>query len=304
MQWSTPNHFALKEINIDYAREVGLTGKGIGVAILDSGIGNHVDFRGKRNRVVAFKDCVNGKTAPYDDSSHGSHVAGIIGSNGVDINNNIIGVAPGCNLIAVKVLDAKGNGKVSHVINGLRWIVANKDKYNIRVVNISVGTPVKSRLDEESLLIQEVNKVWDAGLVVVVAAGNTGPDIMTITTPGISRKVITVGSWDKVKVRNDKDSAKVYSGRGPTVACIKKPDIVAPGTNIFSCNNTLRGYALKSGTSMSTPIVSGAVALLLEKEPQLTNKEVKIRLRDTATDLGENWRVMGSGRINIKKLLE
>lgn len=75
MQWSTPNYNALTEINIDYARELGLTGKGIGVAILDSGIGNHVDFSGKRNRVVAFKDCVNGKNTPYDDASHGSHVA-------------------------------------------------------------------------------------------------------------------------------------------------------------------------------------------------------------------------------------
>lgn len=235
---------------------------------------------------------------------HGSHVAGIIGSCGVDINNNIIGVAPECNLIAVKVLDARGNGKVSHVINGLRWVVANKDRYNIRVVNISVGTPAKSKKDEDSLLIQEVNKLWDAGLVVVVAAGNTGPDIMTITTPGISRKVITVGSWDEVKVKNSKDSAKVYSGRGPTVACIKKPDVVAPGTNIYSCSNTLRGYAIKSGTSMSTPIVSGVVALLLEQEPKLTNKDVKIRLTETATDVGEDWRVMGSGRVNIKKMLE
>jgi len=161
--------------------------------------------------------------------------------------------------------------------------------------------------------------VWDNGIVVVVAAGNNGPGPMSISTPGISRKVITVGSSDDnvaVEIFGNSKS-KDYSGRGPTPFCIKKPDIVAPGSNIISCNisryslrskdgyaNSPMMYTVKSGTSMATPVVSGAIALLLSKYPNLTNKEVKLKLRESAVDLGHHWEKQGWGLLNVRRLLE
>ena len=138
-------------------------------------------------------------------------------------------MAPGCSLISVKVLDQKGNGYATDVLTGLKWIRENRDRYNIRIVNISVGSLSRRDMTENSILVRGVNAAWDDGLVVVVAAGNHGPGRMTITTPGISRKVITVGCSDDHKEVDVMGSRMVdYSGRGPTLACVCKPDLVAP----------------------------------------------------------------------------
>lgn len=305
-------------IQLEYAHERGIYGEGVGVAILDTGIHPHPDFITGGNRIVAFHDVINGRKMPYDDNGHGTHVAGIIGGNGSESKGEYIGVAPKCNIISVKVLNHKGNGNVSDVLAGLQWVVDNKDLYNIRVVNISVGTSSTDSMDEDSALVRGVNAVWDAGIIVVVAAGNNGPKPKTISTPGISRKVITVGaSDDDIAVELAGTKAKDYSGRGPTNACIKKPDVVAPGSNIISCNvsrnrstfslfNNRRDapmYTVKSGTSMATPIVSGAIALLLSVYPYMTTQEVKIRIKNSAIDLGQPWSKQGWGLINIKELL-
>ena len=150
-----------------------------------------------------------------------------------------------------------------------------------------------------------MDAAWDAGLVVVVAAGNNGPGQRTITTPGISRKVITVGCSDDYKEVDVAGNRMIdYSGRGPTNACILKPDIVAPGSNIVSCANQSGSYTRKSGTSMSTPLVSGAVALLLEKYPEMTNLDVKLRLRERAVDLGLPRNQQGWGLLDVERLVE
>ncbi len=307
-----------------WAHEHGYYGKGIGVAVVDTGIALHKDFIEGGNRVIAFADFINHKNEPYDDNGHGTHVAGIIGGNGFSSKGKYKGIAPECNFIGVKVLDKRGDGNISDVLAGLQWIINNRRRYNIRIVNISVGTASKESLDENSLLVQGVNAVWDSGIVVVVAAGNNGPGPMSISTPGISRKVITVGSSDDnvaVEVFGS-GRTKDYSGRGPTPFCIKKPDIVAPGSNIISCNisrypaRTKNGekrhsytdipmmYTIKSGTSMATPVVAGAIALLLGAHPELTNREVKLRLRGCATNLGQHWEKQGWGLLNVRKLLE
>jgi serine protease AprX len=310
-------------IECKWAHDRGYYGQGVGVAIVDTGICLHKDFTEGGNRIVAFKDFVHGKLDPYDDNGHGSHVSGIIGGNGFSSKGKYMGIAPACNLIVIKVLDHRGDGNISDVLAGLQWILDNRKKYNIRVVNISVGTSAKDSLDENSLLVQGVNAVWDSGIVVVVAAGNNGPGPMTISTPGISRKVITVGSSDdNVSVEVFGSKTKDYSGRGPTPYCIKKPDIVAPGSNIISCNTdryTPVGrinskkyrtadfpmmYTIKSGTSMATPVVSGAIALLLSAYPKLSNRDVKLRLRKSAVDLGLKWEKQGWGLLNVKRLLE
>ena len=297
---------AIATVHGEGAHKKKITGKGIGVAILDTGITPHPDFD---NRIIGFCDFLKNRSIPYDDNGHGTHVAGIIGGSGAASEGKIVGMAPGCNLISLKVLDRKGNGSLSNVLSGLNWIVKNKDRYGIRIVNISVGALAKKGMGEDSILVRSVEEVWDQGLVVVVAAGNLGPGQSTITTPGISRKVITVGCSDDAKMVEVFGTKMVhYSGRGPTRdCCIVKPEIVAPGSNIISCNGlyqkTHNYYAVKSGTSMSTPIVSGAIALLLEKQPWLTNAEVKLKLRESCDDLGFAKCHQGWGQLNVKKLL-
>lgn len=305
-------------IHLEAAHNRGIYGEGVGVAVLDTGVFPHPDLTTGRNRIIAFYDVLNGRRYPYDDNGHGTHVCGIIAGNGYESNGEYVGVAPRCNIIGVKVLNHKGNGNVSDVLAGLQWVINNKERYNIRIVNISVGTASTDSIDENSALVKGVNAVWDAGIVVVVAAGNNGPKPKSISTPGISRKVITVGaSDDDVPVDLSGNKAKDYSGRGPTNACIKKPDVVAPGSNIVSCNVgrartnfSLFGakrdgqmYTVKSGTSMATPLVSGAIALLVSVYPEMTTQEVKLRIKNSSTDLGQPWNKQGWGLLNIKELL-
>ena len=309
-------------IGLQWAHEHGYYGENVGVAILDTGISLHNDFlvKGENRRIIAFKDFINNRPELYDDNGHGTHVAGIVGGNGYSSKGRYTGVAPKCNYIIVKVLNYKGDGNISDVLAGLQWVIDNKEKYNIRIVNISVGTATKEKADENSLLVKAVDEVWNHGIVVVVAAGNNGPGPMSISTPGISRKVITVGSSDdNITVELYGNKVTDYSGRGPTSACIKKPDIVAPGSNIVSCNAVKYGsrfrpspffksesnmlYTVKSGTSMATPIVSGAIALLLGVHPEMTNLDVKMKLKSSAKDLGYGWQKQGWGLLQIPTLL-
>lgn len=295
-------------VKAEYAWRRGITGAKTGIAILDTGIYAHTDF-GKRVR--CFEDFTQGRLGLYDDCGHGTHIAGIAAGDGAASGGYYKGIAPEAELIVCKVLDYSGNGSVDVVIRGLEWIIKNRKKYHIRVVNISVGAEVKEEDDEMGMLVQAVNAAWDAGLVVCVAAGNNGPEPYTITAPGISRKVITAGSSDDdVKVEVSGKLISDYSGRGPSYSCIIKPDLVAPGSNIHACGvkkTGLRGmrdgYVVKSGTSMSTPMVSGAAALLLSVRPELTNTEVKKRLCETASELGWESRRQGFGMLNIKSLL-
>lgn len=273
------------------------TGKGIGVAILDTGIFLHLDFR---DRITAFRDFLSSDKSrtPYDDNGHGTHVAGIIGGDGTESKGKFRGIAPGCNLIALKVLDQLGNGSEKTLLQAISWILENRELYTIRVVNISVGTTCHTSCDNRALL-DGVEKLWDENLVVVAAAGNQGPRPGSITAPGSSRKVITVGSSDLLTGKG------AVSGRGPTDACICKPDLVVPGNRVVSCaagpGNT---YGIKSGTSMSTAVISGAAARMLEKHPEMTNVEMKRLLLETADDLGYPRNLQGWGRFNLKRFME
>ena len=272
----------------------GYTGKHVGVCVLDTGIFPHIDFTG---RIFAFQDFIGHRIRPYDDNSHGTHVCGIIGGDGRASEGRIRGTAPGCSLIVLKVLDRTGNGRKEDVLQAFRWILENKRYYGIRVVNISVGTTCR-RAEDHRVLIAGVEQLWDAGLVVVAAAGNQGPRAGSVTAPGSSRKIITVGSSDMLNGR------KAVSGRGPTFDCVCKPDLVAPGSQVIACAPGLPySYGLKSGTSMSTPLVSGGIACLLEKDPRLSNVEVKMLLRESAEDMGLPRNQQGWGKFNCEKLL-
>lgn len=273
-----------------------LTGRGVGAAIIDTGIFPHIDFGG---RILAFRDIVQGRREPYDDNGHGTHIAGILGGSGRASHGKCRGIAPGCNFIGIKVLDRLGNGNKEHVLQAFQWLLENHKKYNIRIVNISVGTTYRSDGDHR-ILINGVDQVWDAGMVVVAAAGNRGPAPGTVTAPGSSRKVITVGASDMLGARYGS------SGSGPTLECICKPDIVAPGRHILSCAPHRSGslYVRKSGTSMSTPVVSGAIARILEYDPSLTNVEIKMLLKESAVDEGYPRNRQGWGRFDMQRFFQ
>jgi len=246
-------------------------GQGICVAVLDTGIAPHPDMEG---RIAVFKDCVYRKRMPYDDNGHGTHVAGILAGSGKMSGGRFSGMAPEARLAVVKVLDKKGEGDIRQILEGIRWVKQNKRKLGIRIVNLSIGAKANMDKLKEEWLVEAVEQLWNLGIVVVVSAGNYGPEEGTVAVPGTSRKVITVGA-----VPNPGWNSQ--SGRGPTDACVVKPDVYAPGFRITSCNAMFRYnrsyYTVKSGSSMATPIVSGAAALLLSKYPEMRNVEVKLR---------------------------
>lgn len=275
-------------VHAENVYKYGLSGKNVTVAIMDTGVAMHRDFD---NRILAFHDFCNGYQAPYDDNGHGTHVTGIIaGSGRMSARENGVpvygGMAPQAGIVMLKVLDKKGNGKTGQVLEAIRWLREHRAAYNIRLLNISVGMLPNAGISEQQALLRAVDGLWDAGIMVVAAAGNNGPRENTVTIPGISRKIVTVGSSDDGGSTGS--LAKGYSGMGPTECCIVKPEILAPGTNIMSCAKDGTGYVKKSGTSMAVPVVTGALALALEKYPNLTPAELKLRLYERAYPRGEH----------------
>jgi len=278
------------------------------VAVLDTGIGDHPDFG---NRVVAFRDFVNGRQERYDDSGHGTHVAGCIGGSGLLSNGRFSGIAPTCRLCVGKVLDEKGEGSIEGMYYGLLWVLENRLRYRIRVLNISVGIGEDGEKARMAELTGLMETVCEQGIVVVCAAGNKGPGEGSLSPLGLSRRVITVGCHEGGYFGNRKDLCENYSGRGSEDLPYRKPDLVAPGTDIISCNvnwkrdrrgNYRNAYIKKSGTSMATPIVSGAAALYLQKYPFSNSEQVKRHMIFTARDLGDEWAKQGWGMPDIEKM--
>lgn len=295
-----------KLIHTDYAYKSGLSGKNVTVVVMDTGVVPHTDFG---ERIICFEDFCNGRTGLYDDNGHGTHVSGIIAGNGkmsADKRGVCIysGIAPKADIIMLKVLDERGNGSTLKVLEGIDWILKMKDRYKIRLLNISVGMlPSAGRREQEDLL-HAVDEIWDQGIMVVAAAGNNGPGENSVTIPGISRKILTVGSFDDDNGENRaKGLNKGYSGKGPTECCIVKPEILAPGTNITSCSRDGKGYEVKSGTSMAAPVVTGALALAFQKYPYLTPAEMKLRLYERAYPRGEQLGKKGWGIIHADNLI-
>src|SRR5215510_7455545 len=287
---------AVSAVSADVARvQYALDGKGIGVAVIDSGVHNHVDLQGASNsRVVDSESFVAGDASTGDPYGHGTHVAGIIGGNGKasqnGYNHEFHGIAPNVNIINLRVLNNQGAGNDSQVIAAIQRAIQLKSTYNIRVMNLSLGRPIFESYTLDPLC-QAVEAAWNAGIVVVVAAGNSGRDnshgtrgYATIQAPGNDPNVITVGATkdQNTSTRLD-DTVASFSSKGPTLLDhIAKPDIVAPGnrivsllapgSNLATANPMLvvgNSYLRLSGTSMATPIVAGAAALMLQKAPTL-----------------------------------
>ena len=283
--------------------------KGVTIAMLDTGVAFHPDFD---NRIIAFRDFVNGKRTVYDDSGHGTHVAGCICGSGKVSGGKYRGIAPFGRLVVGKVLDYRGDGHVEGMVEGMEWVLDKQKEYDIRILNISIGMDEGTDKDRMGRLVNLVDEAWERGIVVVCAAGNMGPKPMTISPLGARKQVITVGCHEGGYFGNADNLCENYSSRGPSPYALKKPDVVAPGTDIVSCNAGIskRGrhyrnpYIAKSGTSMATPIVSGGLALLLQKYPFYTNSQAKQKLLYTSRDLNEPWNKQGWGMVQVDRLLK
>lgn len=293
------------------------TGKGVYVAVLDSGVAMHPDLRG---RIVEFRDFiverrVRTQQRVYDDNGHGTHVCGILAGNGAASRGKYRGIAPECLLLCGKVLDKKGGGNLSSLIRGLEWVIELKKKYPLKVLNISIEMESDDSVDKKEweTFRKYMNLIWESGIVIVAAAGNKGPNLMTLSPIGECASCICVGCHDGAyKGKGGGRICDEYSSRGPGRDLdsiisnpLKKPDIVAPGTDIVSCNYkyNVSPYIAKSGTSMSAPIVSGACALCLQKYPNLNSSDLRRMLLNSAKDLGENWSKQGAGMLQIEQML-
>ncbi|HEY3999875.1 MAG TPA: S8 family peptidase [Candidatus Xenobia bacterium] len=289
-------------LGLSAIHQMGYTGKGVTVAVVDSGIQPGGDLTG---RIKGWKDIENNKPAAFDNFGHGTHIAGEIAGSGQASGGKIIGAAPGADLVGVRITT------VVQAIKGLEWVVQNKARYGIRVVNLSLGDPAQDSYAHD-LWAQAVEKAIDQGLIVVVAAGNEGPDPGTVSTPGIDPRAITVGALDDHKTTDPGDDRVAeFSSRGPTVPDgLHKPDVVAPGVHIFSTlspNSVLdvaelphvgRSYLAISGTSMAAGLVSGIAADMLEANPGLDQQHVKDILMRTARPVKDEPDAQGAGVVD------
>lgn len=298
-----------------------LTGAGVTIAVVDTGIYPHQDLEG---RIIDFKDFVNNQAEPYDDNGHGTHCAGDAAGNGAASGFQYSGPAPEANLIGVKVLDKLGSGSLETVMDGVEWCIQYNESNppnKIDIISMSLGSDAQDfGSDNNDPMVSIVEAAWKSGIVVCVAAGNSGPNSGTIASPGVSDLVITVGALDDrdtPETKSDDDVAE-FSSRGPTVYGLEKPDIVAPGVNIISLrspNSYLdklqkssrvgNDYTVLSGTSMATPICAGIVALMKQHNPNLTPDDIKSNLKTGAdTWKGLDPNKYGAGYINAENSIK
>jgi serine protease AprX len=310
-------------------------GDGVTIGFLDtgldqlqgtsSGLGLSTDLYG-RDKFWGTYDAINNSISNYsnEESGHGTHVASIAGNADYDVYGKVYGVAPNASLVGIKAFDAEGKATYADVIRGIDWALQVKDKINLKVLNMSFSGPVRSYYWEDPLN-QAVMKAWQAGIVVVASAGNSGPDPMTIGVPGNVPYIITVGAMtdNYTASYSSDDKLATFSAAGPTVEGFVKPDIVAPGghlsglmafdTQIVQEHPEFHDggrYFEMSGTSQAAGVVSGVVALMLTQDPTLTPDQVKCRLMDSAHaafdmngELAYSVFQQGSGMVNAADAL-
>jgi serine protease AprX len=306
------------------------TGDSVTVAVVDSGVFQHGDYDYTLQGQFDFVNGAAGRATSLSDGfGHGTHIAGMIAADGYySSGRKYRGVTTQAKVVSLRVLDSQGRGKVSDLIAALDWIVdVGKPQHGIRVANLSLGKSV----DEEQAsdpLVQAVDAVWDAGVVVVVSAGNYGGSgHYTVTSPGVSRKVITVGSLTDNGTGSTfaDDFVSAFSSRGPTLYDhVLKPDLLAPGNRVISTfaegatlasllpGRTMCGvngytcnwrYMRLSGTSMATAVVSAAVARMLDKDPTLNPATVKARLMKTARKISGDATITGAGVLDVESAM-
>ncbi|WP_406047422.1 S8 family serine peptidase [Kribbella sp. NBC_00889] len=287
---AAPRDGYLDQIKAPAAWDRGLDGRGVKVAIVDSGIdADHPALSGK---VTATADFTGEGT--QDDLGHGTHVASLVAGNGAGSDGARQGVAPGVELISSKVLNAANEGSESGVIAGLEWAADQHPD----LVNVSLGGWAPRFGDD--LMADAVDRLTDkTGALFVVAAGNSGsflPTPFSIESPGTAASALTVGAVDAT------DHKAQFSSEGPTWSYVQKPEVSAPGVNILGARAGARDgdlYVAYSGTSQATPQVTGSAALLLQQHPELTWQQLKARLSSAVDDTGTYTSWSGSGRLNL-----
>jgi serine protease AprX len=285
----------LDTLGVNQLHAEGLTGQGVTVAVIDSGIASHPDFAGRL--------FVTPEYGASDLYGHGTHVAGIIGGDGSASGGLYTGVAPGVNLLNLGVSDEFGMAYESDVVGALQWVHDHKDTYDIRVVNLSLNSTVEDSYNNSGI-DAAVEILWFNGVVVVASAGNSNPDASyntANTAPANDPFIIVVGASDEHETANRADDSQApFSAHGTTDDGFVRPDILAPGYNLYSALSPdstwgasyperlgFGGQHIRlSGTSMAAPTVTGAIALLLQDEPNLTPDQVKYRLIHTGSMIG------------------
>ncbi|WP_164905019.1 S8 family peptidase [Streptomyces cyaneus] len=279
------------------AWKAGYDGKGVKVAVLDSGIdATHPDVK---NSLLAAKDFTGGGS-PVDLTGHGTHVASTILGSGAMSGGKYRGVAPGAKLLVGKVTDDFGHGSDSQIIAGMQWAVAQGAK----VVNMSLGTPDTPGTNPLEKAVNDLSA--SSGALFVVAAGNEGPSDGSLVTPGSAASALTVAAVDHA------DKIAVFSGRGPNADGALKPDIAAPGVGIIAAKAAhseaepvAPGYAKLEGTSMATPHVAGAAAILAQEHPDWTGQRIKAALMASAKPLtGTTGYQVGAGRVDLTRAID
>ena len=303
-KFAIDNHIST-QVDADKLHNLGITGAGVTVAVLDSGTilaGAHgrnllTNTRG-RYRVFNKYDAIQGRTTRWlndDKNGHGTHVSNIIASSLKSDNGKFNGIAPDVYLMSVKAFDENGQSSYSKVLDGLNWIYENHFRYNIRVLNLSLGSDVQSNYWDDPIN-QAVMKLWDAGIVVVTSAGNSGHKEMSVTVPGNNPYIITVGAITDSYTPFDfsDDRVTTFSSTGPTVEGFVKPEVVAYGGHVaakvdrnFAIGQffeSLAGeqYQEISGTSQASAIVSGIAALMIQYNRRLSPDDVKCRIMSSA----------------------
>ncbi len=283
----------------------GLTGAGVNVGILDTGLdASHPEFKGRQ---IVFRDFVGGKTEAYDDDGHGTHVAGTIGGSGA--GGTQIGVAPQVNFTIGKILDGNGRGSLSGILRAMEWISDPDGNPGTpdrpRVVSNSWGGGPSRDLKTDPFF-QAVQTWLQLEIFPSFAAGNSGPRASSVGSPGCLPIAFAVGATDEA------DQIASFSSRGPTKMTVdgkpevfSKPDISAPGHDVISAAPG-GGYAKMSGTSMATPHISGAIALILQLRPNAKVTEIRDLLMKTSLDLGSPGQdySFGAGRVQMPKAVE
>ncbi|MDQ3383347.1 MAG: S8 family peptidase [Actinomycetota bacterium] len=297
----------------------GATGAGVTVALVDTGVADVPDLTG---RIVPVQDNLTGRTADCYDLSgeghcgdsygHGTFMAGLIAGDGTAAGGVPTGTAPEARVLSVKIAGADGAADVSTVLAAIQWVVSFRDRYDVRVLNLSLGTDSTQPWQDDPLNYA-VERAWDAGILVVVAAANTGPAAGTIAKPADDPWVLTVGAIDDRGTPGaGDDHSPDFSARGPTAHGVAKPDVVAPGAHVlslraprstldrdFPTQDTTSPYRTGSGTSMAAAVVSGAAAVALQVNPTMTPDQLKHALRAGSRPVASgDASVVGAGLID------
>ncbi len=266
------------------------------IAFIDTGISPHLDFLLPYNRIIHFKDFINNRTLPYDDNGHGTFIAGVCSSSGICSKHKYSGIVPKSNIVMIKALDKSGETNSQTILDAMQYIYDIRKKYNIRVVCMSFGADYSGVNDP---LQRGALALWNSGLTVVAAAGNSGPEGKSIKSPGTSSRIITVGGLDDGRTDGEIKIAD-FSSRGPVDSKFK-PDIIAPSVDITSTNYDYKTnfYTTMSGTSVATPMIAGICAILCSQNPHASPDKIKHTLLNMCTPLTHNKNDEGFGYIKV-----